>query len=105
MRKLLVALAVIGALSASVPATSTGGGGRRGVTGDVGVRANGRQSIVAHLDSAGNPTITAYLDDDSPVPAGDARAIIRHTAAAPPVDVSFNDNVVAPALAEPGSAR
>jgi hypothetical protein len=74
------------------------------VTGDVDVTANARQSIVAHLDSAGNPTITAYLDDESPVPAGDARAIIRNTAAAPPVDVGFDDSVVAPALTEPDSA-
>jgi Domain of unknown function (DUF4397) len=74
------------------------------VTGDVVVTADARQSIVAHLDSAGNPAITAYMDDATPVPAGDARAIIRHTAAAPPVDVSLNDSVVAPALTEPGSA-
>src|SRR4051794_32161667 len=74
------------------------------VTGDVDVTADAFQSIVAHLDSAGNSTITAYLDDSTPVPAGDARAVIRHTAAAPPVDVSLNDSVVAPALTEPGSA-
>jgi hypothetical protein len=74
------------------------------VTGDVEVTANARQSVVAHLDSSGSPAITAYLDDDSPVAPGAARAIVRHTAAAPPVDVAFNDNVVAPALAEPGSA-
>src|SRR3954470_1247478 len=37
------------------------------VTGDVEVTANARQSVVAHLDSAGSPAITAYLDDDSPV--------------------------------------
>ena len=65
------------------------------VTGDVDVVADARQSIVAHLDSAGNPAITAYIDDATPVPAGDARAVIRHTAAAPPVDVSLNDSVVA----------
>src|SRR5205085_2327536 len=44
-----------------------------------------------------------YLDDSSPVPAGDARAIIRHTAAAPAVDIAFDDTVVAAGLAEPGS--
>jgi hypothetical protein len=74
------------------------------VTGDVDVQADARQSIVAHLDANGNPAITAYLDDAAPVPAGDARAIIRHTAAAPPVDVALDDSVVAPALTEPGSA-
>jgi hypothetical protein len=73
------------------------------VTADVDVVADARQSIVAHLDNAGNPTVTAYLDDDSPIPAGEARAIIRHTAFAGPVDVSLNDSVVAPALAEPGT--
>src|SRR4051794_24527013 len=36
------------------------------VTGDVEVMANARQSIVAHLDSNGNPAITAYLDDRAP---------------------------------------
>jgi hypothetical protein len=74
------------------------------VTADVEVVADARQSIVAHLDNAGNPTVTAYLDDDSPIPAGEARAIIRHTAFAGPVDVGLNDIVVAPALTEPGAA-
>jgi hypothetical protein len=83
---------------AGAPATSPAA-----VTADVDVVADTRQSIVAHLDNAGNPTVTAYVDDDSPIPAGESRAIIRHTAFAGPVDVSLNDNVVAPALAEPGT--
>src|SRR5215831_7085855 len=37
---------------------------------DVDVQANARQSIVAHLNTAGAPTITAYRDDVSPVAAG-----------------------------------
>jgi Domain of unknown function (DUF4397) len=88
-----VEIRVAGAASTDPPA----------VTGDVEVTADARQSIVAHLDSAGNPAITAYLDDSTPVPAGEARAIVRHTAAAPPVDVAFDNTVVAPALTEPGS--
>ncbi len=74
------------------------------VTADVEVVADARQSIVAHLDNAGNPAVTAYLDDDSPIAAGEARAIIRHTAFAGPVDVSLDDSVVAPGLTEPGAA-
>jgi hypothetical protein len=66
---------------------------------DVTVVANGRQSIVAHLDAAGNPAITAYNDDVSPVPAGQARAVIRHTADAGPVVVAFDSTTVACALA------
>jgi hypothetical protein len=74
------------------------------VTADVVVVADARQSIVAHLDNAGNPTVTAYLDDGDPIAAGEARAVIRHTAFAGPVDVRLNDSVVAPALAEPDTA-
>jgi Domain of unknown function (DUF4397) len=72
---------------------------------DVNVTAGGRQSLVAHLDASGQPAITAFDDDVSAVPAGQARAVIRHTAAAPPIDVSLDGTVVAPNLAEPGSAE
>lgn len=75
------------------------------VSADVDVIADARQSIVAHLDAAGNPTITAYNDDMTAIPAGQTRAVIRHTAAASPVDVALDDTVVATALAEPGSAQ
>jgi hypothetical protein len=74
------------------------------VSADVSVRADARQSVVAHLSAAGTPTITAYLDDLSPVAAGQTRAVVRHTAAAPAVDVGLNQTVVATALAEPGAA-
>src|SRR6476660_4284402 len=40
------------------------------VSADVNVQADARQSVVAHLNAAGSPTITAYLDDMSPVAAG-----------------------------------
>jgi hypothetical protein len=73
------------------------------VSGDVNVQADARQSVVAHLDAAGSPTITAYVDDMSPVAAGETRAVVRHTAAAPAVDVGLNQTVVASGLTEPGS--
>jgi hypothetical protein len=73
------------------------------VAADVNVQADARQSVVAHLDAGGAPTITAYLDDMSPVAAGETRAIVRHTAAAPAVDVGLNQTVVASGLTEPGS--
>jgi hypothetical protein len=73
------------------------------VSADVTVQADARQSVVAHLNAAGSPTITAYLDDMSPVAAGQTRAVVRHTAAAPAVDVGLNQTVVASGLTEPGS--
>lgn len=45
-------------------------------------------SLVAHLDGAGTPTITAFANDLSPVESGTTgRVTIRHTAAAPAVDI------------------
>jgi hypothetical protein len=73
------------------------------VSADVDVQGNARQSVVAHLNAAGAPTITAYRDDMSPVAAGQTRAVVRHTAAAPAVDVGLDQTVVAAALSEPGS--
>jgi Domain of unknown function (DUF4397) len=73
------------------------------VSADVDVQADARQSVVAHLNAAGAPTITEYVDDMSPVAAGETRAVVRHTAAAPAVDVGLDQTVVAAALTEPGS--
>jgi hypothetical protein len=73
------------------------------VSADVNVQADARQSVVAHLNAAGSPTITAYFDDMSPVAAGQTRAVVRHTAAAPAVDVGLDQTVVASGLTEPGS--
>jgi len=44
-------------------------------------------SIVAHLDATGTPVLSVFENDVSAVTPGTARAIFRHTAEAPPVDV------------------
>ena len=44
-------------------------------------------SLVAHLSADGNPTLTPYSNDISTIPAGQARLVVRHDAAAPAVDV------------------
>ena len=49
--------------------------------------AGGNVTLVAHLDASGNPKITPFVNDVSSVPAGQARLVVRHTAAAPTVDV------------------
>jgi hypothetical protein len=57
---------------------------------DVTVPAGFAGSLVAHLDASGNPELTAYADDLSAVPAGQARVVVRHAAAARPVTVLLN---------------
>jgi hypothetical protein len=44
-------------------------------------------SLVAHLKADGDPTLTPFVNDVAKVKAGEARLIVRHTAAAPAVDV------------------
>ncbi|MDT0350427.1 DUF4397 domain-containing protein [Pseudonocardia charpentierae] len=54
---------------------------------DADLPAGGNVTVVAHLDEGGNPKITPFVNDVSSVPAGQARLVVRHTAAAPAVDV------------------
>jgi len=44
-------------------------------------------TIVAHLDVAASPLLSAFANDTSPIAAGNARVTVRHLAAAPTVDV------------------
>ncbi len=54
---------------------------------DITLDAGGRYTAVAHLTAEGEPTATLFTDDTSAVPAGQSRLTVRHTAAAPAVDV------------------
>ncbi|MEU8002281.1 DUF4397 domain-containing protein [Catellatospora sp. NPDC049111] len=62
-------------------------------------------SIVAHLDAAGTPKITPFVNDVSKVGAGKARLIVRHTAAAPAVDVRAGGTPVFKGLTNPEEAK
>ncbi|MET8148367.1 DUF4397 domain-containing protein [Actinoplanes sp. NPDC049668] len=44
-------------------------------------------SLVAHLNEGGEPTLTPFVNDTTKLAAGKARLIVRHTAAAPAVDI------------------
>ena len=55
-------------------------------------------SLIAHLGADGKPTLTAYADDLTPVPAGQTRVIVRHAAAADGVVVLLNDQPVIASL-------
>lgn len=44
-------------------------------------------SLVAHLNADGTPTLTPFVNEVAGLTAGKARLVVRHTAAAPAVDV------------------
>jgi hypothetical protein len=69
---------------------------------DVTLDAGASYTAVAHLDTAGNPTATLFTNDLAPVAAGQARLTVRHTAAAPAVDVLAGGAPVVTNLANPG---
>lgn len=60
------------------------------VSGSADLAAGANVSIVAHLDADGNPTLSVFANDTSTIAAGEARITVRHTAAAPAVDVLAN---------------
>lgn len=51
------------------------------------VPAGANITVTANLDAEGNPALTPFVNDTSPVAAGQARVTVRHVAAAPAVDV------------------
>ncbi len=60
------------------------------------VPENADIDLVAHLDAAGTPTITPFVNDTSLIPGGiNARVSIRHTAEAPAVDIVAGGAAVA----------
>jgi len=65
---------------------------------NVTVPAGFEGSLIAHLGADGKPTLTAYADDLTPVPAGQTRVIVRHAAAADGVSVLLNDQPAIPSL-------
>jgi hypothetical protein len=51
------------------------------------VPSSGNWTVVAHLDASGNAVLTPFANDTTPVASGSGRLIVRHTAAAPAVDL------------------
>ena len=58
-------------------------------------------TLVAHLNEGGEPTITPYGNDVSPIAAGNTRVVVRHDAAAPAVDVRAGGAVVLAGVTNP----
>ncbi len=58
-------------------------------------------TAVAHYDADGDPTATLFTNDISETAAGEGRLTVRHTAAAPAVDVWADGSVVFEDLENP----
>ena len=55
------------------------------------VPASGSWTVVAHLDADGAPTVTPFENNAAPTADGEGRLTVRHTAAAPAVDLVVGD--------------
>ncbi len=55
------------------------------------VPASGNWTVVAHLGADGTPTLTPFENDTSAAGSGEGRLTVRHTAAAPAVDIVLGD--------------
>ncbi len=78
------------------------------ISGSVDVASGVNASLVAHLAEDGTPTLSAFLNDVTDLAPGNTRLTVRHTAAAPAVDVSLSESGTEVALIEdlanPGEA-
>lgn len=61
---------------------------------DVQVPSGANATVVAHLDAGGDPQLTPFVNDTSTTAPGEARLTVRHTAAAPAVDVLADGQVI-----------
>jgi hypothetical protein len=83
------------------PASDTQGTGAPVLSATADLQAGQNVSLVAHLNADGAPAITPFANDVSAVAAGEARLVVRHTAAAPAVDVRANGAVAFANLTNP----
>jgi hypothetical protein len=68
------------------------------------VPASGSWTVVAHLDAEGTPTITPFENDTSAAADGQGRLTVRHTAAAPAVDIVLGEARPVENLSNPNEA-
>jgi hypothetical protein len=84
------------------PADAADGSGPPLLSATQDVPGGGNVTLVAHLTEGGRPAVTPFVNDVSPLPPGQARVVVRHTAAAPAVDVLAGGSPVVSGLANPG---
>jgi hypothetical protein len=63
---------------------------------------SGSASVVVHLDAEGEPKLTTFFNQATPIEAGNGLLTVRHVAAAPPVSVSIDNQQ---ALADIGNGE
>jgi hypothetical protein len=71
----------------------------------VAVPAGANITVVAHLDAAGKPVLTPFVNDVSRTAPGQARLTVRHTAAAPAVDIRAGGTPAFTSLENPKEAK
>ena len=74
------------------------------ISGSATLTAGANVSIVAHLTADGAPTLSVFSNDTSEIPAGKTRVVVRHTAAAPAVDILADGAVLVSNLSNPNQA-
>jgi hypothetical protein len=74
------------------------------VAGTLKVTAGGNISAVVHMAENGTPTMTQFDNDVSKVAPGNARLVVRHTAAAPAVNVTVDGQSLASNLTNPNQS-
>jgi hypothetical protein len=72
---------------------------------DLTLDANMSYTAVAHLDADGAPTASLFTNDLSAIPAGQGKLTVRHTAAAPAVDVLADGAVAFENLSNPDEVK
>ncbi|MCO7191469.1 DUF4397 domain-containing protein [Pseudonocardia sp. McavD-2-B] len=87
------------------PADAPDNSGEALLQGSADVAGGASATLVARLDAQGSPTLTPFEDDGSPVAAGQARLVVRHTAAAPAVDVLAGGQPVVEGVTNPQEQR
>ncbi|MEO8695923.1 MAG: DUF4397 domain-containing protein [Acidimicrobiales bacterium] len=73
--------------------------------GNVALPATGNYTVVAHLDAAGAPKLSVFQNDVAKIASGKGRVTVRHTAAAPAVDVRANGAVAFANVTNPNEAK
>ena len=95
-----------GSYDLKVTAAGAGASGKAVIqANDVEVPAGVNVTVVAHLSAAGKPVLTPFVNDVSKVAAGKARLTVRHTAAAPAVDVRAGGKPVFQGLTNPKEVK
>jgi hypothetical protein len=74
------------------------------VAGTLAVPAGGNISAVVHMAEDGKPTMTQFDNDVSQVAPGNGRLVVRHTAAAPAVNVIVDGAALASNLENPNQS-